>query len=273
MSALTSHPLRYVKIEAACDETVKGSPPATAGSGEAPAPQRRAPRRRFRVGVRRIERAASLALGFGFAALLYVCMALVQMQPPHDPRGAALDETLVAFQPPEIELAPEEPPPPVERDEPPPELAAETPEFTLDQLDLALNPSSGGALLGEVGLGLGGLGGGASLLDEDEFVDFARLDQMPRPIGVVGMNFPQRLLKKKVAGKIVLLLKLDADGRVLDVDVESSDLPDFDDFVKSEVRRWRFTPATQQGRPVKALARLPVPIRISEVVARLPALA
>jgi protein TonB len=86
---------------------------------------------------------------------------------------------------------------------------------------------------------------------------------MPRPIGVVGLNSPQRLLKKKAAGKVVLLRKLDADGRVLDVQIESSDLPEFDDFVAGEVRRWRFTPETRQGQPVKALARLPVPIRIS----------
>ena len=259
MTVLTRHPGLWMKSEAPCDETVKGSPPAPAGAGRVPAPPRRAPLRRLRVGVRRRELAASLLLGLGFAALLYVCMALVQMQPAHDPRDAALDETLVAFQPPEFELAPEEPPP---------ELAEETPPLTLDQLDLALNPGSGGALAGDIGLGLAGLGGGAPRLDEDEFVDFARLDQMPRPIGVVGMNFPPRLLKRKAAGKIVLLLKLDADGRVLDVDVESSDLPDFDDFVAAEVRRWRFTPAMQQGRPVKALARLPVPIRISDASAR-----
>ena len=40
MTALTRHPALCMKIEVARDETVKGSPPAPAGSSEAPAPQR-----------------------------------------------------------------------------------------------------------------------------------------------------------------------------------------------------------------------------------------
>ena len=94
-------------------------------------------------------------------------------------------------------------------------------------------------------------------------VDFSNLDQIPRPIGVTGLNFPRRLKKKKVSGEIVLLLKLDETGRVLDVQIDSSDLPSFNNFVLGEVSDWRFTPPTQMGRPVKAEARLPIPIRIS----------
>jgi len=50
---------------------------------------------------------------------------------------------------------------------------------------------------------------------------------------------------------------------VTDVQVESSDVPDFNDFIESEVRRWRFTPPTKQGRPVKTQARFPIPIKIN----------
>jgi outer membrane biosynthesis protein TonB len=49
---------------------------------------------------------------------------------------------------------------------------------------------------------------------------------------------------------------------VLDVKVDSSSLPAFDDFVRGEVAKWRFTPPTRQGLPVKAQARLPIPIQI-----------
>lgn len=245
-----------------CGETVKASPCRAGGASPPDTPARRTPRRGFPIAKRRGELPASVGLGSGFALLLFACMALAQMQGARDPREAGVTETLIAFQPPELELAPEEPPPPADEEEPPPELAEEPPQLTLDQLDLALHATAGGET-GALGAGLASLGGGLAQLAEDEFVDFAQLDQIPRPIGVVGLNFPHRLLKKKAAGKIVLVLKLDADGRVLDVQVESSDLPAFDDFVAGEVRRWRFTPATRQGRPVKALARLPVPIRIS----------
>jgi TonB family protein len=88
------------------------------------------------------------------------------------------------------------------------------------------------------------------------------LDRIPHPIGAPSLEFPRRLLKKKVSGKIVLLLELDREGRVLDVQIDSSDLPDFDDFVLSEVSTWEFTPPTRRGHPVRAEARLPIPIEI-----------
>ena len=66
-----------------------------------------------------------------------------------------------------------------------------------------------------------------------------------------------------MSGTIVLLLKLNDEGDVLDVEIDSSNLPAFDAFVLGEVKRWRFTPPTQNGQPVKAKARLPIPIRIS----------
>ncbi len=89
------------------------------------------------------------------------------------------------------------------------------------------------------------------------------LDRAPRPIGVEGFDFPGRLRRKSVDGRIVLLVHLNEQGEVLDVRVDSSDLPDFEAFVTREVRRWRFTPPTRGGTPVQATARLPIPIHIN----------
>jgi TonB family protein len=88
------------------------------------------------------------------------------------------------------------------------------------------------------------------------------LDEVPRPIGYHGFDFPRRLLRREVSGKIVLRLVLNPEGRVLDARIDSSDLPDFDDFVLGEVKTWRFTPPMWRGRPVRAEARLPIPIEI-----------
>ena len=109
---------------------------------------------------------------------------------------------------------------------------------------------------------LGGLRLGKRELETEAFVDFLELDRIPRPIGVAGFQFPSYLLKRAVRGKVVLLIKLDETGEVLDVQLESSTLPAFDRFVVNEVGAWRFTPPTQDGRPVKARARLPIPIQI-----------
>ena len=199
-------------------------------------------------------------LGGGFAVGLFVLMALAQMMGEAEPPVQEIDETVMAFEAPEV-LEIEDEPPPVEEDEPPPELEMEPPQLSLDQLDIALNPGTGGSLMGDFALPI--IQTSASSLGTDDFVDFSNLDQIPRPVGVTGLNFPRRLKKKKVSGEVVLLLKLDEAGRVLDVQIDSSNLPSFNNFLLGEVSDWRFTPPTQMGRPVKAEARLPIPIRIS----------
>lgn len=90
----------------------------------------------------------------------------------------------------------------------------------------------------------------------------AELDRPPQPVGASGLDFPRHLRRAQVDGEIVLLVELDREGSVLDVAVDASDLPDFEPFVTSQVRGWRFTPPTRRGRPVRALARLPIAIRI-----------
>lgn len=202
----------------------------------------------------------SIVAGVGFAILLFVAMALAQMMGRVEAPERGIDETVIAFTPPETSEFEEEKPPPEEEQEPPPELEKEAPMLSLAQLDIALNPGTGGALTGDFSLPT--IGTSAQALGTEDFVDFSELDQMPRPIGVSGFDFPRSLRRKPVSGRIVLFIQLDSTGEVLDVKVESSSLPAFDDFVQREVGRWRFTPPTRQGMPVKAQARLPIPIDI-----------
>jgi protein TonB len=215
------------------------------------------PERSYRPPEARAELALSVLLGAGFAFAVYVMIALAQMIGAVKPREGELGDTVVAFNPPEIEEIEEEPPPPEEE---PPEELEKPPELSLDQLDIALNPGSG-SLAGD--FAMLHIGSTQKDLGTDAFLDFASLDKTPRPIGVSGFNFPARLLKKKVSGRIVLLLKLSEEGLVLDAEIDSSNLPGFDDFVLGQVRRWRFTPPTVKGRPVQAQARLPIPIHIN----------
>ena len=217
--------------------------------------------RTFRLPGESSELRRSALMGIGLALLLFVLMALVQMLGEVEPPKTELDESSLAYVPPEIEEIEEEEPPPEEEEEPEPELEEEPPQLSLEQLDIALNPGTGGSLAGD--FAMPSIATSQKDLGTEDFVDFSNLDQMPRPIGVTGFNFPSRLRKKKVSGRIVLLIKLAADGDVLDVQLDSSTLPDFNDFVVKEVASWRFTPPTQQGRPVKAKARLPIPISIN----------
>ena len=206
----------------------------------------------------RHELRTSVAVGAAFTLGLFVVMALAQMIGDTVKTQDRLVEELQAFQAPEPEVAEEEEKPPEE--EPPPKLEEETPDISLDQLDIALNPGTGGSLTGDFGMP-----DFASLkeLGTSSFLDFSQLDQTPRPMGVFGFNFPRRLLTEKANGRIVLLLKLSSEGKVLDAEIYSSNLPRFNDFVLKEVRGWKFTPPTQNGQPVNAVARLPIPIRIN----------
>jgi protein TonB len=214
--------------------------------------------RTYRLPEARGELRTSILLGGGFAFAVFVLIALAQMIGGVDLPESEIDETVVAFEAPEVVEIEEEPPPPEE--EPPEELEEEPPALSLDQLDIALNTGTGGSLAGD--FSMISLNTSQKDLGTEAFLDFAALDQVPRPIGVTGFNFPPRLLKKKVSGRIILLLKLNQQGQVLEVEIGSSNLPDFDDFILGQVRRWKFTPPTQKGRPVQAQARLPIPITI-----------
>lgn len=89
-----------------------------------------------------------------------------------------------------------------------------------------------------------------------------KLDHAPRPVGAARIDLPRRLRETPVDGRIVLFIDLSREGRVVGVQVDSSDLPEFDPYVIEQVKDWAFTPPTQGGVPVAARARLPIPIRI-----------
>jgi len=218
------------------------------------------PTRTFRLPTPRSERTASLALGGAAALALFVVMALAQMMSEVEPPRKDLEETLIAFAPPETLEIEEEPPPPPEEEEPPPELESEPPQLSLDQLDIALNPGTGGALVGDFSMPT--IGSSQEALGTEDFVDFSDLDQIPRPLPGTRLDFPARLKRKKVSGRVVLLIKLSEQGEVIGVSVDSSTLPEFSDFVAGEVADWEFTPPTKGGQPVRAQARLPIPINI-----------
>ena len=87
-------------------------------------------------------------------------------------------------------------------------------------------------------------------------------DPVPHPVAVRALDFPRRLLRSPVRGRIVVLLELSEEGDVLAARIDDSDLPDFEPFVLSQIRDWKFSPPTQGGRPVRAQARLPIPIHV-----------
>lgn len=85
------------------------------------------------------------------------------------------------------------------------------------------------------------------------------VDVHPRALGQVVPDYPPEADRRHVSGKLLLQLKLQADGRVSDLDVLSASPPGvFEESALQAFRTARFTPAQRNGRPVRALVQIEV---------------
>jgi periplasmic protein TonB len=85
------------------------------------------------------------------------------------------------------------------------------------------------------------------------------LDVHPRPLRKIVPDYPADADRKRLSGKVRLQLKLEADGRVTDIDVVSATPPEvFNESARKAFREARFAPAQKNGRPVRALVLIEV---------------
>lgn len=85
------------------------------------------------------------------------------------------------------------------------------------------------------------------------------VDVHPRALAEILPAYPEVADREKLSGKVVLQLKLEADGRVIDAEVVRSSPPDvFDAAALEAFRQARFAPAIRAGQPVRALMLIEV---------------
>ena len=85
------------------------------------------------------------------------------------------------------------------------------------------------------------------------------LDVQPHALRVIRPDYPDKADRRQLSGKVRLELKLEADGRVTDVDVVSATPPGvFEDSAIKAFRDARFAPAQKNGQPVRALVLIEV---------------
>lgn len=176
------------------------------------------------------------------------------------------------FSPPPMES------PPLPMDEPPPELASEPPVETalepppppppgmsagaggpaFSASKMAM-PSNTGAL-GAVGLPTGGLGGGGLTagLSAGQGAGsgprpaMAAPDFALSPIVRVPPAYPAEARRKKVEGWVRVEMTVLEDGTVAEAKVKSAEPHGvFDEAALAAVARWKFRPATENGKPVR----------------------
>ncbi|MEW5967848.1 MAG: energy transducer TonB [Pseudomonadota bacterium] len=91
------------------------------------------------------------------------------------------------------------------------------------------------------------------------FYTARQLDVQPRALGSIEPDYPPDADREQRSGKVRLQLKLEADGRVSDVEVVQADPPGvFDDSAVRAFRDARFSPARKDGRAVRALLLIEV---------------
>jgi protein TonB len=85
------------------------------------------------------------------------------------------------------------------------------------------------------------------------------LDIQPQSLHQIEPIYPAEADRQGLSGEVHLRLKLEADGRVSDIEVLSAMPPGvFDESALQAFRQARFSPAQKNGRPVRALVQIEV---------------
>jgi protein TonB len=91
------------------------------------------------------------------------------------------------------------------------------------------------------------------------YYDARDVDVHPRALREIVPDYPEDADRQRLSGKVRLQLKLEADGRVSDIEIVHADPPEvFDESVLKAFRNARFAPAQKNGHPVRALVLIEV---------------
>lgn len=85
-------------------------------------------------------------------------------------------------------------------------------------------------------------------------------DLPPMPMRTTMPQYPLVALQQGIEGTVVLELVIDAEGCIGRARVIES-VPELDEAALRSVKRWRFSPAMRDGRPVTAIVHAPIVFR------------
>jgi len=150
---------------------------------------------------------------------------------------------------------PVEPPQEEEIQEEEVELEQEMLKISLSQIDLALNAGSGGMGAATFNLNSFQL---ADNFGDDFIFEVADLDEPPTPIVRNLPNYPAKLKRAGIQGRVWLIFIVDVQGNVGDARVVESSHPEFSESALTAVRSWKFAPGKKDGKAVKTRVRIPL---------------
>jgi protein TonB len=193
----------------------------------------------------------SVTIGLVVVLLIFLLVPLTQMFEPPSQDETVLEAIEVSVAPPPPPLPPLElSPPPEDPDPPPPELTTPPSMPTLEQMQLLLNPGTGGDLSLELGLDLNFQTESAEQLID--LFGFDELDQVPHVKRYGRFNYRSVLQRRGVGGYVELLIFIDTSGRVEVQEVLSYSHREFIAAAKAGAAATRFSPPVRNGQPVRA---------------------
>ena len=198
----------------------------------------------------------SIIIGIAVSFLLFLAIPLTQIFNNYDKSLESIDSFEIA--PPPPPPPPEDPPPPPEpeEEEPPPELDSPPPPISLEQLDMALEPGTGGALSGD--FALPSFDAKKTNLGMDIF-DINDLEKKPQPRRQLPPRYPSKAKANGIEGFVLAEFIVDQNGEVESVVVKDSSHSFFEAPTVDAIRNWVFTPGEKDGRKVRTRVRVKIP--------------
>lgn len=200
-------------------------------------------------------RIPALLGGLAVTLLILLVLPLTRLLNPPAPQQRTWHEIEIVRDPPEP--PPPEPPAPEEHTAAQqPELAGQPEPLDLSQLEIALRPGVGDALAGSISLH--GFALAPTTSSELDIFEVSDLDRVPRVINRPRLVVPQELARDGIRGTVRLQVRIDPNGRVTVLGVESADHPRLIDFARRYAERCLFESPTRGGQKVSTRYTLPI---------------
>jgi periplasmic protein TonB len=186
--------------------------------------------------------------------LVFVALPLTQKITENRPERREVRRVEIALPPPPP--PPPEPPPPENKTEPEPvpELREVVEQLSLAQLDLALNPGTGGA---QADFAIA-FGNAPDALSELQIFELSDLDRRPQPIFRIPPEYPHEMRRSRISGVVTIVFVVDPNGNVLRPEVQDSTHREFERPAIEAVSQWRFEAGVKGGENVSSRMRVPI---------------
>lgn len=190
----------------------------------------------------------SLLLGSAVAFFIMLLVPLTQIMQPVRSSVESIEAVELASPPPPPALEDPPPPPPPKEEPPPPELKTPPPMPTLDQLEVSLNPGTGGDL--SLGLTLGFDFSTESADQLEQLFGFGELDEVPRLVREGRFRYPPNAPRGRGEAFVRVLVHVKKDGRVAVQRVIDFSHQELIDAARRMAEDSRFSAPMRNGQPV-----------------------